>query len=588
MTDGGYPPRRRSDDRPDPLDYGVDPPATPDPAPGMAAGAVGDPGGPAAPAAPAARRPPGSGTPWLRRMAWGSGGLIAVVAILVVAALVVATSRFDLIGRLGADTRLDAAGDGEPRNYLVIGSDDRDNLDASDPAAAVFTGAGYEPSGRRADVIMVMRVDPGENTIDVLSVPRDLWVPISGTGEEQRINTAYAEGPQQMIDTIREDFGIQINNYLEVDFLGFKGLVDAVGGVPMWFDAPMRDPMSGLEIAESGCVNLDGYQALAFVRARSLESLGDMGWETDPTGDAGRVSRQQVFMRRVADKAAGEVSLTDVAGLNRLADVAIDHVTIDATMQITRVIGLARQFGSLDDEGLRFHTLPTNRWFTPGGADVQLLDTLAAQPVLNIFRGLPPDATDERATGVQLSVLNGTGVDGQAAKVSEALTSVGFATGPPGGADGLAERTVVRYGPGGAPAAALVARHLAGGADLAVDEFLAPGEVVLVTGADFVAVLTVPMAFDDPDLAGRTGFEVLEPADRGDADDAASTGDTPDDTTDDANGDEGPGGSTGATTPASPGGDSRSSTTTTTTTVPAEPAAPGRVPGDPPPGVECR
>jgi LCP family protein required for cell wall assembly len=526
----------------------------------------------------------------VRRIAWGSGGVIAVVAILVVAALVVATSRFDLIGRLGADTRLDAAGDGEPRNYLVIGSDDRDNLDASDPAAAVFTGAGYEPSGRRADVIMVMRVDPGENTIDVLSVPRDLWVPISGTGEEQRINTAYAEGPQQMIDTIREDFGIQINNYLEIDFLGFKGLVDAVGGVPMWFDAPMRDPMSGLEITESGCVNLDGYQALAFVRARSLESLGEMGWETDPTGDAGRVSRQQVFMRRVADKAAGEVSLTDVAGLNRLADVAIDHVTIDATMQITRVIGLARQFGSVDDEGLTFHTLPTNRWFTPGGADVQLLDTLAAQPVLNVFRGLPPDATDERATGVQLSVLNGTGVDGQAAKVSEALTAVGFATGPPGGADGIMDRTVVRYGPGGAPAAALVARHLAGGADLAVDEFLAPGEVVLVTGGDFVAVLTVPMAFDDPDLAGRTGFEVLEPADRGDADDAASTGGTSDtgdagDTGDDAG--DATGGNGSANRDDTQGG-SGASSTTTTTTVPAEPAVPGRVPGDPPPGVECR
>ena len=96
---------------------------------------------------------------------------------------------------------------------------------------------------------MIMRVDPTTDTVDMVSLPRDLWVPIAGTGESQRINTAYSsdDGRQRLIDTIQQDFGIPINHYIEVDFKGFQGVVDAIGGVPMYFDEPMRDDNSGLE-----------------------------------------------------------------------------------------------------------------------------------------------------------------------------------------------------------------------------------------------------------------------------------------------------------------------------------------------------
>ena len=99
---------------------------------------------------------------------------------------------------------------------------------------------------------MIMRVDPTNDSVNLLSLPRDLWVPIADTGESQRINTAYSadDGPQRLIDTIQQDFGIPINHYLEVDFAGFKGVVDAIGGVPMYFDSPMRDDNSGLNITD--------------------------------------------------------------------------------------------------------------------------------------------------------------------------------------------------------------------------------------------------------------------------------------------------------------------------------------------------
>ena len=129
------------------------------------------------------------------------------------------------------------------------------------------------------------RVEPDAERVKLLSIPRDLWLPIAGTGSEDRINTAYSNGRQTLIDTIQESLGIPINHYIEVDFSGFQRLVEAIGGVPMWFDTAMRDQHTGLVINGEGCVNLDGEQALALARSRSLEYVEDGGWHTDPTGD---------------------------------------------------------------------------------------------------------------------------------------------------------------------------------------------------------------------------------------------------------------------------------------------------------------
>ena len=117
--------------------------------------------------------------------------------------------------------------------------------------------------------------------------PRDLWIPMADTGQNDRINAAYGRGRQVLVDTIRKDFGIEINNYIEVDFGGFKGLVDAIGGVPMYFSTPMRDTHTGLDIPEAGCVNLDPQQALDFARSRYLEYQDSRGrWQTDPSAPA--------------------------------------------------------------------------------------------------------------------------------------------------------------------------------------------------------------------------------------------------------------------------------------------------------------
>ena len=135
--------------------------------------------------------------------------------------------RFGQIARF--DVAIDVApASGEPRNYLLVGSDSREGLDPDDPSTpAFFDDEGTFTEGidvQRTDTIMVLRVDPDAGEAHLLSLPRDLWVPIADTGENNRINAAYSRGREVLVDTIRQNFGIPIHHYVEVDIVGLPGL----------------------------------------------------------------------------------------------------------------------------------------------------------------------------------------------------------------------------------------------------------------------------------------------------------------------------------------------------------------------------
>lgn len=457
----------------------------------------------------------------------------------------------------------------EPRNYLLVGSDSRDNIDRDDPDYDAFLGD-EGGDGKRSDTIIIVRIDPEIGTVDMLSFPRDLWLPIADTGGRDRINTAYGKGRQVLIDTIRENFGIAVNHYVEVDFRGFQGLVGAIGGVPMYFDSALRDDSSGLFIDEPGCVTLDGDQALAFARSRSLEFRDEDGdWRTDPTADLGRITRQQIFLQRALDRALSP-GFTDPVRLNRLLDVAIDSVGVDAGLDAGDLLNLARQFEEFSGEELETHTLPVTPSRTAGGASVLELDERAAQPTLNIFRGLPPGAVAE--TEVAVTVLNGTGAPRQAADASAALEAVGFVADQPSDAPAYA-RTTIRYAPGSEYAADLLRRHLSAGARYEVDEDLDVNEVVLVTGENFTTVTEDagppgPL----PETPPTTTTTASTNGSSGTTSTTGSGGDTDDE---DGSGVEDP---TGADD--GDDDDADADGTTTTTIV-------GITPGEPPPGVDC-
>ena len=135
-------------------------------------------------------------------------------------------------------------------------------------------------------------------------------------------------------------------------------------------------------------------------------------------------------------------------------------------------------------------SLPTSSDRAPSGASVEMLREDEAEPILNVFRGLPPGSISP--SSVEVQVVNGTGVAGQAAAVTDALAEIGFEVGEPASLDERYTRTTVRFGAGADGRARLVARHVTGGAALLADPALSEGEVVLVTGADLTTLHTQP------------------------------------------------------------------------------------------------
>jgi hypothetical protein len=293
---------------------------------------------------------------------------------------------------------------------------------------------------------------------------------------------------------------VPVNHYVEVDFRGFQGLVDTLGGVPIYFDQPARDRNTGFSIDAPGCYKLGGEQALAFARSRHLEVLDGTRWVEDPTADLGRITRQQLFLRKALDRAKG-LGLTDVLKINRLLDVATDNVTLDGGLSLSRVAGVARRFASVGQEAVVTFSLPTEPVTTSGGAAVLRLRQDAAQPALDVFRGVIPlaPATEPSTTttalappAVTVDVLNGTGITGQAGLAADRLRAFGFVVGQVGDAGTKAQaRTQLRYARDHRQAAELVATAVRGKPEL-VEDGAAATSVVLVTGADFAGVDLAP------------------------------------------------------------------------------------------------
>jgi len=410
-----------------------------------------------------------------------SGVMVVLVSVATAAAAGYFGLKLAQIDRV-RNIRIAGAAAGEPANYLIVGTDSRKGLD---PDAAGLSDDG-ETGCDCTDTIMVLRVDPAATSAHVLSFPRDLWLPIAGTDRSARINSAHAKGEQVLIDTIEESFGIEINHYVEIDFVGFERLVNAVGGIPMWFDNPVRDQHTGLNIPNRACQVLDGEQARKFVRSRYLEYKGDDGrWRADATSDLGRITRQQAFIRQAISKAVG-AGLTNPATLNQLVSAGVENVRLDSHLKVGTILDVGRKFASFDAKDLIGYSIPAVGFRTSRGAAVLRPQMREAEEMLNIFRGLPPGTIS--SPSVDVRVLNGTGIVGQAGDVAEALEVLGFVTIGVGSYPERVQHTRVLYGDGGDSAARLVARHLTGGAPLYYDDSLEGNEVVVVTGADFTTV----------------------------------------------------------------------------------------------------
>jgi LCP family protein required for cell wall assembly len=425
-----------------------------------------------------------------------SAGLTCAL-LLTAAGLSYVYTKYSKLPRLALGSVLTAEEDDGPQNFLLVGVDSDENLDSDDPARAGRGNVG----GERSDTVMVLRVDPATNHASLLSFPRDLWLPLA-SGGNQRINAAIQKGGAGLlIDTIEQYFGIPIHHYVQVDFAGFEQLVDVVDGVNVYFPTPARDLHSGLDIDTAGCATLGGRQALSYVRSRHYQRYEDGRWRTDPSGDLGRVSRQQDFIIRALHRAVAKGARSPLT-LDRLVDAGLATVTVDDVLTADDIIQLGRAFRSFDPGALVTYSLPTHPG-SAGGASIQRLDDEEAQPILDRFRGTDPSDLEPRA--VRVLVLNGSGRSGHAAQTSEALSAVGFAAAGTGEAERFdVTEPVVRYTSGNEDKARLVARYLEPTAQLQLVDGPLDADVVVVTGAGLEGVRTQPGPELPPSSASTT------------------------------------------------------------------------------------
>ncbi|UDY35592.1 LCP family protein [Dermatobacter hominis] len=491
-----------------------------------------------------------------RGRTWPQRILIGVNAVLVIACLAVAGALtkvrttleqvpvVDVGGALSAPVDVE-----ESRNILIIGTDSHAGLDKSDPVVK-----GRLDGENLADVIMILRVNPQDGTARLLSIPRDTRIELPD-GSMQRINAAIGgpQGPKTLVQTIKRNFGISIDNYVEVDFAAFKDLVEVLGGVPVYFTTPVRDRTTGLYIDTPGCKMLDPAQSLAYARSRHFEFQEKGKWKTDGTGDLGRITRQQDFIKR-AMRRASDQGIRNPSTATGMIDAASNAVVLDDTLNVGTILDLLNQFRSFNPDDLLTEQVPTEA-APRGGVAYQEVIWDQAMPLLVPFWASGGDSMQPNAVIVD---VRGSSKAADALKsVSDQLDQVGFDA-EPVEARGSSGATTISYGPAGREAAILLARHLGNVPKLVEDDEIIGFRVVLNVGGDVPTVRQEALPVDQlpPGLATTTV----------------------------------PQGDEGATTTTEPGTTSTVEGSTTTTILedaPADAAPPGIVPTDPEKAAAC-
>lgn len=238
-------------------------------------------------------------------------------------------------------------------NWLLVGSDSREGLTKAE-RKELHTGK--DEGSQRTDTIMLIHIDDsGKSTL--VSLPRDSYVTIpahialDGSSVEDRknkINTAYGKGGAPLlVETIERNTGLHIDHYMEVGFKGIRDITDAVGGVNMCVPADVTDENSGLSLL-AGCQELDGKNALAYVRMRYA----------DPKGDLGRVERQQQYLSSVMKKVATPAVLLNPISMWKLVDAGTESVNVGESDSVIDIGNLARAMRGLSNGSGTLTTVP--------------------------------------------------------------------------------------------------------------------------------------------------------------------------------------------------------------------------------------
>ncbi|MCL4422577.1 MAG: LCP family protein [Actinobacteria bacterium] len=279
---------------------------------------------------------------------------------------------------------------------------------------------------------MLLHLDPANKTAFILSIPRDLFLPIPGTYNANRVDSALNAGPQRLVQTIEDDLGIPINHYVELNFDTFQNVVNALGGLDMYFPDPVKDAYSGLNITTPGCQHLNGTQALAVVRARHMYYYQNGQWNYDPTGDLGRIKRDHEFLRILASQVR-QRGLSNPLTANAIVGSVLPDLKVDSGFSLSDMVHLVLTFHSVNPASIPTDTLSVvidpNSYYYKGAnyGDVVFPAQPFDQQTIDQFLGLSaPPGSGISPSSVSVQVLNGTGTPGQAAQTASQLQALGF------------------------------------------------------------------------------------------------------------------------------------------------------------------
>lgn len=311
-------------------------------------------------------------------------GTSAVVAFAGAFGLVRATNaQLDKVDRIAEVTQVLSPASDRVENYLLVGSDSREAIDETDPDFATIGSEG-DVGGQRSDSMIVLRYDKDNKNVSLMSIPRDLWASI-GVGEKKdRINVAYQEGAASLVRSIQRALNIPIHHYIEIDFSGFREMVDAIGGVRICFDVPSRDQQTGFYVKGQGCPLLNGKRALAYARSRYFEQQIDGEWKEDPSRDIGRSARQREFITELLKQSASYAT-DHPFSVEKVMNAFAESLKIDSNLSL---VDMARKMRPAASGDIASFTLPTENDMVGDKAVLQLTDE--APTVLAYFAGSGP------------------------------------------------------------------------------------------------------------------------------------------------------------------------------------------------------
>ena len=414
---------------------------------------------------------------------WRRWGAILSVAALV-AGLAIATTTRLLVQQ--AETNLTRVAVPEldlpavassARNFLLVGSDARDELDPEDRSN--LTLGDFE--GQRSDVIIYISISEHRDTISLVSLPRDLMV--FDDGRQRKLTDTFAGGPDELVRVIRDNFGLPINHYAAISLGGFVEVVRTLGEVEICLDESLVDPKSGADFTE-GCHDMDAGEALSYVRSRQ-----------GTYADFDRIGRQQNFIRAVLSELTAARVLANPPRLFQLTEDVATNLTTDDGLEVATMLGLSGEMRQVVGAGVPMATVPAYPRRIDGvefmvayrpGAEAMFADLRAGRP-------LPEPGTRDEREETTVAVYAGGRSEG-AGIVRQTLAFGGFLAGSAGHGPQIIDggaRTTVYVLPGWEAQAGWVA------ASLGAPTRALPEGVELPTGVQVVVATGDDAAGDD-------------------------------------------------------------------------------------------